>query len=127
MRAGEHTVAVRFEDQHLYEHDGGHDVHLIPLSADTTIDEVNEWMSWMVPGQPASDGTESGTFLGGAHDIITPELLERAGSTGENRGGAAKTSYFDVTPNPGAHAVVSEVPDPVEKGLLETFSIPFDE
>lgn len=125
VEAGQHTVAVRFEDQQAFQNLGGHDVHLVRLDADTTLDDVNGWLNWMAPGQLVADGTEPGTFLGGAEDYMTPALLERAESGNGNGGGAAKTAYFEVTLNPGAYALVSEVPNPREKGLLEPFSIPF--
>ena len=135
--AGRQTIAVRFEDQQIFENLGGHDIHLIRLDADTTLEDVNGWMNWMEPGQLVSDGTEPGTFLGGVQDIFSPAMVgdaegqvevdgEGVEVEGEN-GGAVTTAYFDVTLTPGAYALVSEVPAPAERGLLEPFSIPFDD
>ena len=141
IQAGQHTIAVRFEDQQLFQNLSGHDAHMLRLDADTTLDDVSDWMNWMEPGQFVSDGTGPGTFLGGVHDIFTPEQVASAQSegdesgdtdgagdesNGENSHGAVETAYFEVTLNPGAYALVSEVPDPEKKGLLEPFIVPFD-
>jgi hypothetical protein len=109
-------VAVQIQDQKIYEHLLGHDVHLIRFDHRTTVDDANGWMNWMHPDGLVSDGTDPGTFLGGVQAIVTPGLLE---------GNETKTAYFDVNLNPGAYAWVSEVPDSAGKGLLKPFSVPF--
>lgn len=114
---GRHAVAVRIEEQRIYDHLLGHDVHLIRLDESTTLADVNGWTNWMHPEQLVSDGTEPGTFLGGVQTILTPELLD---------GTESETAYLHVDLNPGAYAWVAEVPDPAGKGLLEPFIIPFD-
>ena len=106
---------VRFEDQAVYEHLLGHDVHLIRMDDETSADDVNGWMNWMKPGGLVSDGTEPGTFLGGVEQVLTPDLLEGNGS---------ETAYFHVNLKPGEYAWVSEVPDPNANGLLREFSVP---
>ena len=118
VRPGRQTVAVHVEDQQIYEHLLGHDVHLVRLDHRTTLDDVNGWMNWMTPDGLVSDGTEPGTFLGGVQTIVTPGLLE---------GTETKTAYFDVDLNPGAYAWISEVPDPAENGFLKPFSVPFEQ
>jgi hypothetical protein len=117
VRSGEHTVAVQVEDQQVYDHLLGHDVHLIRFDDETTTADVNGWTNWMDPTQLVSDGTEPGTFVGGTQTILTPELLE---------GGTTETAYVHVDLDPGAYAWVSEVPDPAGNGMLETFTVPFD-
>lgn len=111
---GQHTVAVGIENQQLYEHLIGHDVHLIRLDGETTVEDVSGWMSWMAPGQLVSDGSEPGTFLGGAQTILTPDLLA---------GEATRTAYVHATLEPGEYAWVSEVPAPTGKGFLREFSV----
>ena len=152
IRAGEQTIAVTFRDQQLYETGSGHDVHLVRLDEHTSVDEVNEWMNWSAPNGLVSDGTEPGTFVGGVHDVVTPALLDSDGDEGENgddeagndddeagnggddggNGGdegddATVTAYVHADLNPGAYVLVSEVPDPAGKGLLETFSVGFED
>ncbi len=85
LSAGTHAVAV-----HVAENPEGligHDVNLVRLEADTNLDEVAAWMSW-VDGlqQPAP-----AEFLGGAEQVT-----------------AGNTSYFTVTLEPGRYAWVSE-------------------
>lgn len=117
VRAGQHTVAVHFEDQQWYGA-GFHDVHLLRLSETTSIDDVNGWTNFSAYNQLFSDGSEPGTFLGGVHGVVTQELLN---------GEATETVYFQADLNPGAYAWVSEVPSPADKGLLEGFMVPFEE
>lgn len=112
--AGQHTVAVHFEDQQIYEHLLGHDLHLVRLDDGTTVDDVNDWMNWMAPHGLVSDGSEPSTFVGGVQTIATPELLEGSGT---------ETAYLHVDLAPGDYAWVSEVPDPAGNGLLEEFSV----
>jgi len=116
MRPGQQTVAVEIQDQQLYDHDLGHDVHLIRLDEDTTTDDVNGWMNWMGPDQLVSDGSEPGTFVGGVQAILTPALLEGEGS---------ETAYLHLDLTPGKYAWVSEVPAPADTGHLVEFSVPF--
>ena len=117
VQPGQHTVAVRIEEQQIYEHLLGHDVHLIRFDGPADVADVNDWMNWMNPDGLVSDGTEPSTFLGGVQTIVTPELL---------KGGDAETAYVHVVLNPGAYAWVSEVPDSAEKGLLKPFVVPFE-
>lgn len=115
VRPGQHTVAVHVEDQRVYDHLLGHDVHLLRLDDGTTIEAVNDWMNWMAPAGLVADGSEPATFLGGVQTILTPALLEGRGT---------ETAYVHVTLRPGRHVWVSEVPDPAGKGLLAEFTVP---
>ena len=111
ISAGEHTFKVTFEDQTLYDHLIGHDVHLIRMDTGTSVEEVGKWMSWMDPdGLVSSSSANSlgpATFLGGVQTMT-------AGSSG----------YFHVELEPGRYAWVSEIPDPHSNQMLEVFNVP---
>ena len=105
IRPGRHTVAVHFEDQIIHEHFLGHDVHLVRLEDDAQLDGLATWVNWTLP-----EGLETpapATFLGGIQEMP-------AGSTG----------YFNVLLKPGSYAWIAEVPNPQEKQMLKTFTIP---
>lgn len=116
VQSGQHTVVVRIEDQQIYDHLLGHDVHLIRLDHRTTPADVNDWVNWIDPNGFISDGSEPGAFIGGVQTIVTPDLLE---------GEETKTGYFHVDLSPGAYAWVSEVPDPAGKNMLKPFIVSF--
>ena len=102
---GEHTVAVRFVDQTVHENFVGHDVHLVRVSDDLDLGELEQWMDW---SQPTGLQTPApAQFLGGIHEMP-------AGTTG----------FFSVTLEPGNYAWISEVPNSSEKGMLKLFSVP---
>jgi hypothetical protein len=103
-------VAVEFENQTGYSNLVGHDVNLVRLDEETTVEDVNGWTNWADPTQFVSDGDEPTTFLGGVQDIWTADL--------------PRTGYFHVTLKPGDYAWVAEVPDPEEKDLLAEFNVP---
>lgn len=105
VRSGAHTVAVNFEDQKVYEHFLGHDVHLVQLESDTDMEALAAWMDWRLP-----DGLETpapAEFVGGIHEM--PE---------------GETGYFRVQLEPGRYAWIAEVPDPGGRGMLKTFAVP---
>lgn len=115
VRPGQHTVAVTFEDQQIYANFVGHDVHLLRLDGDTTTAEVNEWMNWMLADGLVADGTEPGTWMGGADTVVTPALLA---------GTDPVTEYVHVNLDPGTYVWVAEIPDPISAGLLTEFTVP---
>lgn len=125
VRPGKHTVAVHFEDQDVYGHLLGHDVHLIRLEDGTTVTEVNDWMSWLDPDGLVSSSAAPGpsTFIGGAQTAT-----------------AGSTAYVHVTLTPGDYAWVAEVPNPEDPttvdpvtlepvldagSMLKEFTVPF--
>jgi len=110
VRPGRHTVAVDVESQQPYSNLVGHDLHLVRLNDDTSVDDVNGWMNWADRAQFIADGDEPGTFLGGVQDIWTTDL--------------SRTGYLDVTLKPGDYVWVAEVPNPEDKNLLTEFSVP---
>jgi hypothetical protein len=104
LKAGVHTVAIRFQSQKAHENFVGHDVHLVRLEDDTDLDEVAGWMDWSTP-----DGLEipaPAVFLGGCEEMP-----------------AGKTGYVTVTLEPGRYAWIAEVPKPREKGMLKVFTV----
>jgi hypothetical protein len=116
LEPGQQTIAVEFADQQVYDHDLGHDLNLIRFDGETTVADVNTWMNWQSPTQLVADGTEPGTFLGGADAVLTPGLLS---------GEETETAYVHVDLLPGNYAWVAEVPDPNGTGLLKEFTVPF--
>ncbi len=111
ISAGEHIVKVNFDDQTLYDHLLGHDVHLIRMDTGTSVAEVGKWMNWMDPdGLVSSSSANSlgpATFLGGVQTMTE-------GSHG----------YFHVELEPGRYAWVSEIPNPHSNKMLEVFNVP---
>ncbi|UJH90370.1 hypothetical protein LZ575_16215 [Antarcticibacterium sp. 1MA-6-2] len=107
IQPGEHTFAVNFKDQIAHEHFIGHDVHLVRLKDENSIKDLNNWMNWADPEAfktPAPQGVE---FLGGTQEMP-----------------AGNTSYFTVTLTPGNYALIAEVPNPIDKNMLKTFTVP---
>lgn len=102
--AGLHTIAVHFEDQSAHENFVGHDVHLVRLDADVSLDALASWMDW--------------TRKGGLQE---PAPVEFVG--GLNEMPAGTTGYFTAQLEPGEYAWISEVPDPAGKGMLRTFTV----
>lgn len=98
---GLQTVAIHFEDQKVYEHMIGHDLHLVRLDGED-IQTVAQWMNWMVPGALVSPAP--GTFLGGSQTMK-----------------AGDTAYFSIDLEPGEYAWISEVP--AENEMWSTFSV----
>lgn len=103
VRAGQHVVAVHFEDQTAYDHFLGHDVHLVRLDDGTDEQALADWMDWTGSGDLAEP--TPATFVAGIQDMP-------AGSTG----------YIHVELEPGDYAWVSEVPDPAGHDMLRRFS-----
>lgn len=120
IRPGQHTVGITFEDNTVYGHGLGHDVHLIRLDDGTTVEEINGWMDYLDVGADgfyADNGALTSTasnpapqtFLGGVQDIQPP---------------LPETAYFHVQLKPGDYAWVAEVPDAEGKDMLVPFTVP---
>lgn len=105
LRPGRHTVAVHFEDQTVHEHFLGHDVHLVQLDDETLLDDLATWVNWTLP--TGLETPAPATFLGGVQEMPT-------GTTG----------YFHVVIKPGTYAWIAEVPNPQDKQMLKTFTVP---
>jgi hypothetical protein len=100
---GLHIVAVHFEDQMMYDHLFGHDIHLARLTENTDLGALAAWMDWTQPG--GIETPAPAEFVAGLHEMP-----------------AGQTGYFTVELEPGSYAWVAEVPDPAEKMMLRTFN-----
>ena len=105
IKQGIHLVAVHFEDQKTQEHFAGFDLHLARLQETTDLNQLADWMNWMLP-----------------EGLQVPAPAEFLGGVQEMPGG--KTAYFKIELRPGRYAWVSEVPDPSSKKMLKVFTIP---
>ncbi len=105
---GKQTIKVRFEDQAVYSHFLGHDVHLARLENDTDMNALAAWMNWSAPKGLTTPGVPA-VFVGGAQDM--PD---------------GSVAYITVDLKPGRYAWISEVPNPAEKGMLKTFTVSTD-
>lgn len=112
-RPGEHTIEVFFEDQTVYSHFLGHDVHLVKLDHTADLDELNAWMNWSDPAAFKTPVPEGVAFLGGMQDL--PALEGKP---------ASHMGYFEVNLKPGRYALIAEVPDPRSKNMFRIFSVP---
>lgn len=109
--SGEHTVAIRFEEQPEfgYEHLLGHNVQLVKLedaNDEALLEALALWLDWRQPGAFAFRAPEGAEFVGGAMEM-----------PGEH------TAYMHVDLSPGDYAWIAEVPAPVEKGMVQTFTV----
>jgi hypothetical protein len=113
VRPGKHLIKAFFEDQTVYSHFLGHDIHLVRLDENANLDELNSWMNWADPNAfktPAPEGVE---FLGGMQDL--PALEGQPNS---------HVGYFDAHLKPGIYAFIAEVPDPMSKNMFRVFTVP---
>ncbi|MEE8486970.1 MAG: hypothetical protein V3S56_02285 [Gemmatimonadota bacterium] len=102
--SGLNTVKVEFAEQMVHENMLEHDVHLVRLNEGTDTADVDAWMNWV-----ETSGLETpapAEFLGGTHEMPAGEV-----------------AYFTVDLSPGSYAWVAEVPSPLEKGMLVTFTV----
>ncbi|WP_376692424.1 hypothetical protein [Wenzhouxiangella sp. EGI_FJ10409] len=116
IQPGLHTVSVTFEDNIVYGHGIGHDVHLIRLDDATSVEDVNTWINYLdvaEDGFYADRGALVSTFqdpgprafLGGVDTLFANEA---AGET------YPLTAYMHVNLTPGRYAWVAEVPNPMQ-------------
>ncbi len=106
IRSGSHTFSVTYKDQIVHENFVGHDVNLVKLGENASLEELENWMNWADPKGlivPAPNGV---TFMGGVNDM--PE-----GNVG----------YFTASMEPGNYALISEVPNALSKNMLKTFVV----
>jgi hypothetical protein len=96
--AGEHTIAVHATEN--AEGLIGHDVHLARVEADTSLEELVDWMSWIEALRPPVPAE----FLGGADHLA-----------------AGRTSYFTVKLEPGRYVWISE--GFASAGMVEEFVV----
>lgn len=105
-KAGTYVFSVHFTDQKKYEHFEGHDINLVQLDDTADMEQLEVWMNWLNLDGLIDPVPEGFTFLGGVNDAP-----------------AGTTAYFKATLEPGTYALISEVPDPSDKGMLKTFEI----
>lgn len=104
---GNYTFAVEFKDQMPHENFVGQDVHLVRLTEEANLEELNSWMNWAAPASFTTPAPKGVQFLGGTQEMP-----------------AGRTSYFTATLRPGNYAFIAEVPDPMSKNMLKTFRVP---
>lgn len=104
--SGIQNFKVIFEEQQTYENFLGHDVHLVRLDKNANLKKLEEWMNWTNPEGFITPSPEAITFLGGTQEMP-----------------AGETSYFRAELKPGDYALIAEIPNSSEKGMLHTFHI----
>ena len=103
---GTHTFSVYYKDQKAHENFVGHDVNLVKLEENGSLEALEKWMNWADPKgliEPAPPGI---TFLGGTNDM--PE---------------GSKAYFHADLKPGNYVLISEVPAPSTKNMMKTFAV----
>ena len=106
LKRGKQIIEVEYIDQKPHEHFMGHDIHLVKLDENASFATLNSWMNWANPEGFISPSPPGFTFLGGCQEMD-----------------AGKKGYFKVDLKPGNYAFVSEVPNPQEKRMLQTFTV----
>jgi hypothetical protein len=106
ITSGKHVFAVHFDDQMVYDHFVGHDVHLVKLHDNYNKDSLIHWMNWSVPGGLDSPAPGNVTFLGGVNDMPS-----------------GSTAYFTAELDEGNYAFIAEVPNADTKNMFREFKI----
>ncbi|HAT65063.1 MAG TPA: hypothetical protein DCS66_10745 [Flavobacteriaceae bacterium] len=103
---GKQIFSVFYKEQKHHENFMQHDVNLVRLEGNASLEELEKWMDWSDPKGLITPVPLGITFLGGVNDM--PE---------------GKTGYFYADLKPGKYALISEVPNSREKGLLKEFEV----
>ena len=107
LLSGNNVIMVNYMDQTVHENFVGHDLSLVQLGANADLKELESWMNWATPSGLMSSTLPSGIkFLGGTNDAP-----------------AGSVHYFEADLKPGKYAFVSEVPNAMEKGMLQTVMV----
>jgi hypothetical protein len=106
IKAGNYTLAAKFEDQKQYEHLMGHDVNLVKVENDSLVTDLNNWLNIVDFNAFRSPEPEGLLFLGGVEDLP-----------------AGKTGYFEVTLEKGNYVLISEIPNVVERKMIKPFTV----
>ena len=106
IKAGNHILSAKFEDQKLYEHFMGHDVNLVKVEHDSLIPTLNNWLNTVDFKAFRTPEPEGLLFLGGVEDLP-----------------AGKTGYFEVNLDKGNYVLISEIPNAVERNMIKRFSV----
>lgn len=102
--SGDQTVSVEFVDQVVHESFLGHDVHLVRMDGELTLEELDPWMNYLNP-----DGLETpapALFLGGVNEMP-----------------AGQTAYFTASLSTGRYALIAETPNAVGKNMAIEFTV----
>ncbi|WP_225037049.1 hypothetical protein [Winogradskyella sp. SM1960] len=105
-KVGEQVIGVTFLDQKAHEHFLGHDVHLVKLSNEAKLEELDYWVNWLNPKGLVTPSPKGVTFLGGMQEMNKDN-----------------TGYFNVNLTPGNYALIAEVPEPTKKNMLKRFTV----
>ena len=106
IKKGKQTFEVYFKDQIVHENFVGHDVNLVKLSERADLEALEKWMNWADPLGLISPAPQGITFLGGVNDMP-----------------AGSSAYFTSDLEPGKYAMISEVPNALNKKMLKTFIV----
>ena len=116
IQPGPTSFEVTFEDNVIYANGLGHDVHLLRLDGDTTVQEINRWMDLIDVGEDGYYADRGGlvsasghrgpqTFLGGVQTVFANP------SVGET---FPVTAYFHTDLTPGRYVLVAETSNPMQ-------------
>ena len=97
-------MAVKFEDQKLYETLLGHDMNLVKLDEIKLLDSLDNWIDASNIKAFKTPVPKGLTFLGGVEDL-------EAGETG----------YFKAKLDKGYYVLISEIPKAVERNMYKVF------
>lgn len=106
IKAGEYQMAVRFEDQKLYETLLGHDINLVKLDDMKLLDSLGTWIDASNIKAFKTPVPKGLTFLGGVEDL-------EAGETG----------YFKAKLEKGNYVLISEIPKALERNMYKVFKV----
>lgn len=106
IKKGKQTFEVYFKDQIVHENFVGHDINLVKLSEKADLEALEKWMNWADPLGLISPAPQGITFLGGVNDMP-----------------AGSSAYFTSDLEPGKYAMISEVPNALNKKMLKTFIV----
>lgn len=106
LSAGNHIIAVKFEDQKHYEHLLGHDVNLVQIENDSLIPVLAGWLNTVDMKAFRTPAPAGMKFLGGVEDLDE-----------------GKTGYFEASLDKGKYVLISEIPNAVERGMVQYFEI----
>ena len=116
IQPGPTSFEVIFEDNIVYGHGLGHDVHLVRLDGDTTVEDINGWMNYLDIG---ADGfyADSGALVSASGHRGPQTFLGGVQSLFPNAAAGQEfplTTYLHADLTPGRYALVSEVPNPMQ-------------
>ena len=106
ISSGKHTFSVYYKDQTVHENFVGHDINLVKLGENADLKELENWMNWADPKGLIEPAPEGIVFLGGVNDMLEGD-----------------TGYFTALLEKGNYALISEVPNALQKNMLKTFII----